>query len=150
MNVWPWVWPQLGHPTFLEMCHCTSGLWRKGPVCALKGDLPRRASVLMCHGPCCSVQDVLLGRKNFLKETLKSQGLKIDSVEVTVATNSFDFLNQSHTGNSEHEATARENFRKANRKLRMTEDIFEDESSETVTDSINISIGKGTQIDMLA
>lgn len=83
-----------------------------------------------------------------LKETLDQQGLKVDAVEVTVAANNFDFMNQSqmHEGNGQQQ----EEVKKSGNKLKMMQDETEEEIQTSEAERVNASIGKGTQIDLSA
>lgn len=83
-----------------------------------------------------------------LKETLNQQGMKVDAVEVTVAANNFDFLNQS--GMNQNSQEHPQGTRKSGGKLRMTDDSEEDYAEQEEKEKINASIGKGTQIDLTA
>lgn len=85
-----------------------------------------------------------------LKETLANQGVKVEAVEVTVASYNFDFMNHSEADHEQEQQHSK--VRKSNGKLRMTEDS-EDEEQKVIESSkelANASVGKGTQIDLTA
>lgn len=94
-----------------------------------------------------AAKDAIESQMAILKETLDQQGLKVDAVEVTVAANDFDFMNQSqmHEDNSQQQ----EEVKKSGNKLKMMEDETE-EIQTSESESVNASIGKGTQIDLSA
>ena len=94
-------------------------------------------------------KEAIESQMNVLKETLQNQGLKVESVEVTVATNHFDFMNQSqaHQQNQENPS----HVKRTNQKLNMSDDDFiEEETLQTSPINVQESIGVGTNIDLTA
>lgn len=84
---------------------------------------------------------------NILKDTLNEQGLKVDKVEVTVAAEQFDFMNDSqmHQSQQQHNSSKR-TFHTSN--VLDDEEVQKDQSVDQ--QNVNASIGKGTQIDLNA
>ena len=95
-----------------------------------------------------AAKEAIESQLHVLKETLENQGVKVEAVEVTVAANEFDFMNQSQMNQKEQEHS--NNVKKSNGKLRMMDELEEEVEIETSKANINASIGKGTQIDITA
>lgn len=93
-------------------------------------------------------KEAIESQLHVLKETFENQGVKVEAVEVTVAANQFDFMNQSQMNQKEHEHSS--NVKKSNGKLRMMDEFEEVEETEASMENLNASIGKGTQIDITA
>ena len=95
-----------------------------------------------------AAKEAIESQLHVLKETLESQGVKVEAVEVTVAANQFDFMNQSQMNQRDQENQS--NVKKSGGKLRMVDEFDEEEALETSRENVNASIGKGTQIDITA
>ena len=95
-----------------------------------------------------AAKEAIESQLHVLKETFESQGVKVEAVEVTVAANQFDFMNQSNMNQRNQENQSK--VKKSGGKLRMMDEFDEEEAMETSKETVNASIGKGTQIDINA
>lgn len=94
-----------------------------------------------------AAKDAIESQLGMLKETFNNQGLKVEKVEVTVAGEQFDFMNDSHMQQSDQQ---QQSSRRSGSHLRMVMEDDSDEIQPVEPSAVSVSIGKGTKLDLNA
>lgn len=94
-----------------------------------------------------AAKDAIESQLAILKETFNNRGLKVEKVEVTVAGEQFDFMNDSHMQQSNQQ---QQSSKRSGSHIRMVMEDKSDEIQPVEPSAVSVSIGKGTQLDLNA
>lgn len=95
-----------------------------------------------------TTKEAIETQMHLLQEAFEVKGVKVEAVEVTIAANGFDFMNQSNQSNQEHQSSAF--FRKDRFKSMHTVNLEDEETTRSSDAPVISSLGTGTNIDIIA